>query len=230
VKRITIIIIALIAVIALGEIAMPWLVGSLIARGMSGATGSDRVTAEVAKRPALLMLDGRFDSVRIHAYDARVDKIAFAELDATLKNVALDMPVLISQRKVAVKGVRDIDLTAVITQEELARFLNQSVKGVKNAQVKIDPGKVTVSANFLLGQIASIAIALDGKVVGDGYKIKFVTDRFFLNNTAVGNIGGTVLTEIPLVDLRKLPFGVKASNVVMDAGKITIVADNRNPI
>ncbi len=228
-KRMKIIVIAIVALIAAGELFMPWLVGSLIARGMSGATGSDRVTAQVAKRPALLMFDGRFDSVRIHAYDSKVDKIVFAELDATLKDVALDMPVLITQRKVAVKGVRDIDLTAVITQEELSRFLNQSVKGVKNAKVVIESGKVNVTAGFLLGQIASIAITLEGKVVGDGHRIKFVTDRFLLNNTAVGNIGGSVLTEIPLVDLRKLPFGVKAKSVVMDAGRITIVADNRSP-
>ncbi len=228
-KRMKIIVIAIVALIAAGELFMPWLVGSLIARGMSGATGSDRVTAQVAKRPALLMFDGRFDSVRIHAYDSKVDKIVFAELDATLKDVALDMPALITQRKVAVKGVRDIDLTAVITQEELSRFLNQSVKGVKNAKVVIESGKVNVTAGFLLGQIASIAITLEGKVVGDGHRIKFVTDRFLLNNTAVGNIGGSVLTEIPLVDLRKLPFGVKAKSVVMDAGRITIVADNRSP-
>ncbi len=228
-KRMKIIVIAIVALIAAGELFMPWLVGSLIARGMSGATGSDRVTAQVAKRPALLMFDGRFDSVRIHAYDSKVDKIVFAELDATLKDVAIDMPVLITQRKVAVKGVRDIDLTAVITQEELSRFLNQSVKGVKNAKVVIESGKVNVTAGFLLGQIASIAITLEGKVVGDGHRIKFVTDRFLLNNTAVGNIGGSVLTEIPLVDLRKLPFGVKAKSVVMDAGRITIVADNRSP-
>jgi hypothetical protein len=229
VKRMKIIIIAIIALVVAGEIFMPWLVSGLIARGMSGATGSDRVTAEVAKRPALLMFDGRFDSVRIHAYDSKVDKIVFAELDATLKDVALDMPTLITQRKVAVRGVRDIDLTAVITQEELSRFLNQSVKGVKNAKVVIESGKVNVSAGFLLGQIASIAITLEGKVVGDGYRIKFVTDRFLLNNTAVGNIGGSVLTEIPLVDLRKLPFGVKAREVVMDAGRITIAADNKTP-
>ncbi len=228
-NRMKIIILALIALIVVGEIAMPSLVGVLIARGMSGATGSDRVTAEVAKRPALLMFDGRFDSVRIHAYDSKVDKIVFAELDATLKDVALDMPTLISQRKVAVKGVRDIDLTAVITQEELSRFLNQSVKGVKNAKVTIESGKVNVSASFLLGQIASIAIALEGKVVGDGHRIKFVTERFLLNNNAVGNIGGAVLTEIPLVDLRKLPFGVKARSVVTDAGRITIAADNKTP-
>jgi hypothetical protein len=229
VKRLSIIVLLILALAVAGEFAMPWLVGGLVARGMSGATGSDKVTAQVPKRPAVLMLDGRFDSVDIRAQDARVDKITFARLDAALKDVALDMPVLLGQRRVAVKTVRDIDLTAVITQEELSRYINQSVKGIKNAQVTVGSGGVKVGANFALGQIASLAIALDGKVVGDGHRIKFVTERFLLNNTAVGNIGGSVLTEIPLVDLRKLPFGVKARQVTMDNGRITIMADNKNP-
>jgi len=228
-KRLSIIILILLALAVAGEFAMPWLVGSLIARGMTGATGSDDVTARVAKTPAILMLDGRFDSLLIRARHAKVDKIVFAQLDAALSDVALDMPVLLNSRRVAVKTVRDIDVTAVITQEELSRFLNQSVKGIKNAQVNIDGGGVKVSANFALGPIASLAIVLDGKIVGDGHIIKFVTNRFLLNNTAVGNIGGAVLTEIPLVDLRKLPFGVKARQVAAGEGKITIIADNRSP-
>ncbi len=228
-KRLAVITLIILALAVAGEFAMPWLVGSLVARGMGGATGSDDITAEVAKRPAILMLDGRFDSIVIRARDARIDKITFAQLDAALQDVALDMPVLLGQRRVAVKTVRDIDLTAVITQEELSRYINQTVKGIKNAQVAIGSGAVKVSANFALGQIASLAIALDGKIVGDGYRIKFVTDRFLINNTAVGNIGGAVLTEIPLVDLRKLPFGVKTRQVTMDNGRITIMADNRTP-
>lgn len=226
-KRLSIIVLVILAVAVAGEIAMPWLVGDLIARGMTDATGSDRVTAQVAKRPAVAMLAGGFDSIHIHAQEAKVDKIVFAELDAALSDVALDMQTLVSQHKVEVQRVRDVELTAVITQEELSRYINQSVKGIKNAQVKIENGRVQVQANFLLGQIASIAIILDGKIVGDGYKIKFVTDRFVLNNTTVGNIGGSVLTEIPLVDLRKLPFGVKARQVTTDNGRITIAADNR---
>lgn len=229
VKRLAIILAVILAAVIAAELAMPWLIGGLVARGMTGATGSERVSADLAKRPALLMLGGRFDSVRIRAVDARVDKITFAELDATLRDVALDMDALLGRRQVVVKTVRDIDLVAVLTQDELSRYLNTAVKGVKNATVTVSGGRVQVGANFLLGSIASVAITLDGKIVGDGHRIKFVTDRFLLNNTAVGNIGGSVLTEIPLVDLRKLPFGVQARQVTMEDGKVTIYADNRNP-
>lgn len=226
-RRFGVVVLIVFAAVLAAELAIPWLVGSLVAKGMTGLTASDRVTAEVEKRPALLMFGGRFDSVRIRAADARVDKIVFAELDAVLRDVALDMGALLARKGVVVQSVRDVDLTAVITQEELGRYLNQSVKGIRNAKVTVNDGKVQVGANFILGQIASVAITLEGRITADGQRIKFVTDRFMLNNTMVGNIGGTVLTEVQLVDLSKLPFGVSARQVKMDNGRVTILADNR---
>lgn len=229
-KRLSLVLIIILAVLAASEFLLPRLLGSLVAKGMSQAVGSEQVTASVAKTPALLVFGGQFDAVNIRAVEARIDnKIVFAELDTVLQDVALDMEALLSRRTVVVKSVRDIDLTAVITQEELGRYLNQAVKGVKNAVVTVSGGKVQVKGNFVLGGIASVAVGLDGKIVGDGQKIKFVTERFLLNNSMVGNIGGTVLTEIPLVDLQKLPFGVGVRTITMEDGRVTIFADNRSP-
>lgn len=220
---------AIFAVFAIFNMLIPSLVGGMVARGMAGLTGSSKVTAEVAKWPTWYMLGGSFDTVRIHAQDAKVDKIVFAALDASLDSVDLDMAALLKSGQVVIKSVKDIDLAAAITQEELSRYLNQNVKGVKNAQVTVESGRVRIASTFVIGQIASLAITLDGRIVGDGHKIKFVTDRFLLNNTAVGNIGGTVLTEIQLVDLRKLPFAVTARKVEMENGRVSIAADNRTP-
>jgi hypothetical protein len=229
VKRLSIVVIIILAVFTASEFLLPRMVGSLVARGMSQAVGSEQVTARVEKTPALLVFGGQFDSVAIRAVDARIDnKIVFAELDTVLQDVALDMGALMNRRAVVIKSVRDIDLTAVITQEELGRYLNQAVKGVKNAVVTVSGGKVQVKGNFVVGGIASVAVGLDGKIVGDGQRIKFVTERFLLNNNMVGNIGGTVLTEIPLVDLKKLPFGVGVRTITMEDGRVTIFADNRS--
>lgn len=226
-KRLIVILSVLLAAAFAVELVVPYAVGRMMARAMAEVTGTDQVEAEVVKHPALLMFGGSFDKIRVRADAAKVDKIVFAELDAVLRDVRLDMNALVTRRSLAVKTVRDIDLTAVITQDELSRYLNQSVKGVRNATVAIEGGRVRVSSNFLLGQIASVAVTLDGKIVGDGQKLKFVTERFLLNNTAVGNIGGSVLTEIQLVDLKKLPFGVSVREVVSEGGKVVITADNR---
>jgi hypothetical protein len=225
-KRLRIGLIIILVVVAASEFLLPSLVGRLIARGMSNATGTEEVSAKVVKSPAVAMLGGSFDRVFIHSVNARIDKITFAELDTALENIDLDMVSLITRRTVVVRSVQDIDLTAIISQDELSRFLNQNVKGVRGAAVTINAGKVQVTSNFALGSLASLAITLEGKIVGDGQKLKFVTERFLLNNTTVGNIGGSLLTEIPLVDLKKLPFGVEVRTVNMEDGKVTIFADN----
>ncbi|MDR3560149.1 MAG: DUF2993 domain-containing protein [Negativicutes bacterium] len=219
-------IVILVAVIVISELLLPRLVASFIARGMSGPAGTDDITVMVAKKPGVAMLGGSFDRVFIHAVNAKIDKITFAELDTALENLSLDMPALVSRKALVVQSVQNIDLTAVISQDELSRFLNQNVRGVKNAVVAVGAGKVRITSNFALGAFASVAITLDGKIAGDGQKLKFVTERFMLNNTMVGNIGGSVLTEITLVDMKKLPFGVAVRSISMDDGKVTIYADN----
>lgn len=226
-KRLRIGLIIVLVIIAASEFLLPAAVSKLVARGMSASAGTEEVSVKVVKRPAVTMLGGSFDRVFIHAANARIDKITFAELDTAMENLNLDMGALIGRRELVVQSVRDIDLTAVITQDELSRFLNQNVKGVRNAAVTVNSGRVQVTSNYALGSFASVAITLEGRIVGDAQRLKFVTERFMLNNTSVGNIGGSVLTEIPLVDLKKLPFGVTVRAVNMEDGKVTIFADNR---
>jgi hypothetical protein len=226
-RRLSVVVLVIIAVLVASEVLLPYFIAGLVARAMQPVVGTDALQVKTTRSPAVYMLGGSFDLVDIQAAGARIDKITFSDLHAVLSDVQLDMEALLVRRTLVLKTVRDVDLTAVITQEELSRFLNQSVRGVKNAVVTIAGGKVQVSSNFALGPIAQIAIVLDGRIVGDGQKLKFVTERFLLNNTAVGNIGGALLTEIQLVDLKKLPFGVGVRSISMEDGKVVIYSDNR---
>ena len=183
--------------------------------------------AQVLKRPALGMIAGSFDKITVDATDAKVDKIAFSQFRATLTEVQLDRERLYFRRVVVLEQVKDVDVMAVITQEEVARYINQNVKGVKNATVIMDKGKMQVTSSFAFGGLATVAITLEGRIVGDGQKIKFVTDRFLLNNAVAGNIGGALLAEIPLVDLKKVPFGVTVRDIALEQGKLTLYADNK---
>lgn len=211
---------------ATAEFLLPEMVSKAVAQGMSGFLGTEQTTAKVEKRPAVAMLKGEFDRIELYAQNAKVDKITFSQLDSTLQDVQLDMNELLSHRKVQLKRVGKIDMTAAVTQEELARYLNQNVKGIKNASVNVTSGKVELKGGFALGAIASISVTLEGKIVEDGQKIKFVTERFLLNNSLVGSIGGSTLTEIGLVDIKKLPFGVTVRDITMEPGKVVIKASN----
>lgn len=227
-KRLLLILVAAVG-IALAGVALflPQIVSQAVAKGMQGVLHSSQVTATVEKSPSLLMLDGQFDKVILTAKDAKPDKISFVDMQADLREVKVDMANLVSTRRVVLQSVKEASLVAAVNQEELARYLNQSVKGVKNAKVTIQAGKVQVAGTFGIGQIAQMTVTLEGRVVSDGQKIKMVTEKILLNNSRVGNLGGSLLADIQLVDVKSLPFGVAVREIVADQGKITIFADNK---
>lgn len=214
--------------VAASELLLPTVMSNAVNQGLMSLTGSDNVVAKLSKRPAVLMLGGKFDSIQITAEHAKIDKFIFSEMSIALTNAQLDMGKLIGSRVVDLQSVDDVDIVAVVSQDELARYLNQTVKGVKNAAVVITPDKVKASSTLAIGGIVNVAISLEGRIVSDGQIVKFVTDRFLVNNMSTGNIGGSLLTEIPLVDVNKLPFHVNVRNIVMENGKVSLFLDNRS--
>lgn len=210
------------------ELLLPAMISSVVSQGMNRLVSSDYVAAKLTKSPAFLMLDGNFDTIQVNANHAKVDKIIFFEMSIALTNVKLDMGNLISNQVVDLQSVDDVDIIAVVSQDELARYLNTTVKGVKNAVVVITPDKIKASSTFAIGGFANVAVSLEGRIVSDGQKIKFVTDRFLINNMLTGNIGGMLLSEVPLVDVNKLPFHVTVRDIVMENEKVTLYLDNRS--
>ncbi|MPM92145.1 hypothetical protein SDC9_139280 [bioreactor metagenome] len=209
------------------QIILPAIISEIVAQGMVSQTGSDDVSVKVERWPALLMLGGSFDQIRMSAANAKTDKITFSELTATLDDVQLDMNTLLSKRQITMKSVGNVEVAATISEAELARYINQTVKGVKNAVVKITPDKVQATSTLSFGGFATVTVTIDGKIAVDSQRIKFVTERFMLNNSPVGSIGGMALTEIPLVEHKKLPFNVSVREIATENGRIVIHADNR---
>ena len=226
-KRLIYVIVLVLMLLVGTELFLPMVMSSAVNQGLMSLTGSDHVDAKLTKSPALLMLGGKFDTLHIKAEHAKIDKIVFSEMSIALTNAQLDMGKLFSQRVVDLQSVEDVDIIAVVGQDDLAQYLNQAVKGIKNAVVVITSDKVKASSNFALGGIVNVAVSLEGRIVSDGQKVKFVTDQFSVNNMITGNIGGTLLTEIPIIDVNKLPFHVNVRDIVMGNGKVTLYLDNR---
>ncbi len=225
-KRLLVGLLFILMLAAASELLLPMVISNIVTQGMMNLTGSDAATAKLTKRPALLMLGGKFDAIHIEADHAKIDKFVFSKMDIALTNVQLNMSKLYNDRVVELRSVEDADITGVVTQEELAAYLNQTVKGVKNATVVIAADKIKASSTFALGGFANVAVSLEGRIVSDGQKIKFVTERFLINNMSTGNIGGALLTEIPLVDVNKLPFHVNVHAIVPEDGKVTLYLSN----
>ena len=226
-KGLRLVIVILLLMVA-GELLLPMVLSDIVAKGMMGLVGSEHVTATLTKRPALFMLGGKFDTITISAEQAKADKLVFSDMGITLKDAQLGIGALLGRRTVVFQSVGDVDIRGTVKQDDLAQYLNQAVKGVKNAVVDISSDKIKASSTYALGGFANVAVSLEGKIIGDGQKIKFVTDRFLLNNRMTGNIGGALLTEIPLIDLNKLPFHVNVRDIVMENGKVILYLDNHS--
>ena len=226
-KRLMSVIILVLILLVGCELFLPMVMSTAVNQGLMSLTGSNHVVAKLTKEPAVFMLGGHFDTLQINAQHAKIDKITFSEMNIALTDAQLDMAKLISNRVVDLKSVGDVDIIAVVGQDDLAQYLNTAVKGVKNATVVITPDKVKAGSNFAVGGIMNVAVTLEGRIVNDGQKVKFVTEQFTINNVVTGNIGGALLTEIPILDISKLPFHVNVRDIVLENGKITLYLDNR---
>ena len=210
------------------EFGMPLVLSKIVAQSMSVLTGN-QVTAKLEKHPALLMLGGEFDRVTLDADDAKISKLSVHKMHIVMDNVTLDRQALWQDKKAAVKSVGRISCMVAITQEDLANYLDIAVKGVKGAKVEITPDKVTVNSQFTLWPVAALDVKLDGKIIADKQKAKFIPNNFSVNNHGVspGNIlGGSMLAEIPILDSSMLPFGLAIRSIEMQAGQIVIRGDN----
>lgn len=229
-KRLITLVLFVVMVVAAVEVVLPKVAADAVEQGLRELTGSKQVTARVDKIPALLMFDGSFDHVTADINDVKTEKINFRQMHVSLSDVKVNMQSLLAERKLVLDQVKTVEVTAVIGQEELAAYLNSSVKGIKNAVVTITPEKVQVNSALTVGGLARLDIRLEGRIASDrdNRRITFVTEKFWLNNAPVGNIGGSLLTEVPLVDLKKLPFQVNVRDVVSETGQVIIYTDNRN--
>lgn len=231
-KRLILILIVVFALFLGAEAFLPKFLSEAVAQGLSAATNSREMSVKLEKSPAVYMLAGRFDHIVADVAEAKIDKIVVHAMHLSLDDVELDGGKLFSERKIAVQKAGDIKLSAVITQEALANYLNTSVKGIHDATVTITPEKTLVGSQWTIGGLAKIDVKLEGKIINDKQKIKFIPDRFLINSSSVNTsslFGGTLLSEIAVLDSDKLPFGVVVRDIIMQNGQVIINADNKIP-
>lgn len=225
-----IILVFLLAIVAAASIQywLPPAISAQLVQAISRKVDSDNVKVDIEQVSISQLFGIKIKKVILTAQNAKLDKLIVSDFQAKLQEVEFDIATVLTGR-VEPKNIGDAVIKLSITQEELSRYVNESVKGIKNAIVTIKPENIRIKCNLSVGGLLNLEVALDGKVVvADKQKISFVTERFSLNNTSVGNIGGSVLTQISLADIEELPFGVKLREVKLEQGKLVVEADNHS--
>lgn len=212
------------ASIAFSEIVTPLAVSWWLDQALNKVMPARQHNVSARSLPGVTLWLGRFDSVKSVAEEARIDGLKIQEARVTIDDARLDMAELAGNSRIAVKQVRDLQIMLKVNEKDLAEYLGNKVKEVKNPSVKILKDKIEIRSDVDLG-ILKLAVGVDGRIVGDASSIRFRSDRLEVKNAGGLNFGA-LFAEIPLLDLTKLPFKVAVRKIVTDAGVITIYADN----
>ena len=214
----------ILALVAFSEVITPFTASLLLDRALSKATPAKQMGVSARSFPGITMWLGQFDSVKAAAEGAVIDGLTVQEVRIALDGARMDMADLVMKNRVTVKEVRNLELVMKVTEKDLEGYIGARVKEAKNTSVKITADKIQLRSEIDL-VIAKIAVAVDGRIVGDAKSIRFVSDKLEMKNSGGINFGA-LFGEIPLVDLSRLPFKAGVRKVVMEQGSITITADN----
>ena len=212
------------ASIAFSEIVTPLAASWWLDQALNKVMPARQHNVSARSLPGVTLWLGRFDSVKSVAEQAQIDGLKIQEARVTIADARLDMAELAGNSRIAVKQVRDLQIMLKVNEKDLAEYLGNKVKEIKNPSVKILKDKIEIRSDVDLG-ILKFAVGVDGRIVGDASSIRFRSDRLEVKNTGGLNFGA-LFAEIPLLDLTKLPFKVAVRKIVTDAGVITIYADN----
>jgi len=213
------------ALIFISEIAIPFTVSFAIEKALTRSMPSKDLAISARTFPGVLLLTGRFSKIRADAADAKIGKLNVHEVHMVVEDATIDIVTLLKTRQIIVSESRDTQVRMVFTESDLKNYLNSEVKEARNSFVTISKDKVEVKTSADLGGLLSLTIGVKGKIIGDSQSIKFLGETLSIGG-AGGLSGGFLSGEIVLVDLTKLPFKVGVRQVIMEEGKVTILADN----
>ena len=212
------------ALLVFSEIITPLVVSFWLDSALSKVMPARQHNVSARSLPGISLWMGRFDGVKAVSEDASIDGLKIQEARVTLDDARINMGTLVRSNRVIVQDVRNLEIVMKLNEKDLAEYLGAKVKEVKNPSVKILADKIQIHGDVDLG-ILKISVSTEGQIVGDAQSIRFRSERLEVKNTGGINFN-SLFSEIPLLDLRTLPFKAGVRKIVMEPGLITLYADN----
>ncbi|MBP2665630.1 MAG: hypothetical protein H6Q76_610 [Firmicutes bacterium] len=212
------------ALLVFSEIITPLVVSFWLDSALSKVMPARQHNVSARSLPGISLWMGRFDGVKAVSEDASIDGLKIQEARVTLDDARINMGTLVRSNRVTVQDVRNLEIVMKLNEKDLAEYLGAKVKEVKNPSVKILADKIQIHGDVDLG-ILKISVSTEGQIVGDAQSIRFRSERLEVKNTGGINFN-SLFSEIPLLDLRTLPFKAGVRKIVMEPGLITLYADN----
>lgn len=227
-KRVSVLIGIIVLLAAFSQLILPGIIGGNLASRIKEATQAENVTADVKAMPGFMLLAGRMDRLDIVVDNAKLGDIQVAQMTLHGENVQVDLSAIDSRDGSAIQSAGDLELTGVITQQELQDMLVRKLEKVENLHVQMDVDKISATGQLkLLGRMADIT--LEGRVLPENGGLYFHMTRLDIRNAILGQaVLGDFFGDILIFDLHNSPIRAEIDDVQQQAGQVVIKAVRRD--
>lgn len=222
-KGLTIFSLILIILIVFSQLLLPTIAAKTLQSRLTMVSKARAMQVQVSAMPAVLLLFGQIDQLDIAAEQAMLGQVRVDSLRLTGRNVSLPVDVMVSGQ-LAVRAADELNLSAVVTADDLLELLQRKVDKLQNAEVTIAPELITVSGQAkILGRMADIR--MEGQVLEEDGNIYFRMTKLDIKNAILGKaLLGNFFGDIMLVDLKKLSLPVELDDVLQQDGQVVLTA------
>lgn len=223
-KRISILIGIVVLAAAFCQLLLPGIISGNLANRIKEAARAENVTANVRAMPGFMLLAGQMDNLDVVVDNAWLGDIQVSRLTLHGKNLQVDYSALDSRDGSAIQSADNLELTGVITQQDLQDMLVKKMEKVDNLHVQMDTDKISATGQVkLLGRMADIT--LEGKVLPENGGLYFHMTRLDIRNAVLGQaVLGNFFGDILIFDLYNSPIRAEIDDVQQQAGQVTIKA------
>lgn len=184
-RRLTFFAFALVLIVIGGEIWIPGALESRFARGLGKAVDHvGQVAVQLEAFPALAMVFGRFDVVRVDARGVEAGGLKVHRVFVEATKVRLDLRELLA-RKIKLESLEHADMTVVLTEEALNDYFRKKADIFRIFKLELDRGKASILGDIrLVG--GDLHLTIDGRFVVEGKaRVRYQIERFTVQNVAV---------------------------------------------
>jgi hypothetical protein len=213
--------------VGLAEVFLPKLGSSALERALQQALKTDEVTVSARTIPACRLLFGHIGDIDIASEHGMLGNLPTEKL--TLHGECVQMPSdVLLNNNFAITDADVLMLTGIVTEGNLADFLNHDVKEIEDAKVKITKEKVLADATTkVMGRSADVHIEgvffiAENKICLRLTNVK--VKKIFFGRDLTANL----FDHIDLYDFNRLNMPVELDEAVHEDGFVLLKA-SRHP-
>ena len=226
-KLLMIVGLAVLLLAGLAEALLPKLGSAALERELRQSLKTEKVAVSARTFPALALLFGRIGTIDIETENGMLGDLGAEKLSLHGEGVKMPADALV-RNNFAITDAEVLTLTGVVTEKNLADFLNQKVEQIKDARVSINKEQVVADAKASLSGIPA-DVHLEGVFFVEDDKIYLRVTNVKIKKIFFGrDLTANLFDKIELYDFHQLNMPVELDEAVHGDGQVVLKA-SRHP-